>query len=230
MLRTHTRLNFNSKNISILLKPMLTAALLLIVAGCARTQSYEDTYNTASAPSKLPSGPIALVMSDSATETIRELTTYHDHFKKGWAAHLYTQAIRQAYVETSDPDLSLAGVTLILKKRFGEVYNFQTFEDASRSGLPLVVKLDMKIRLINNRSSEPASRLSLGFYTPDQRHLGTVKSSTWRVLTPLWAHNKRELEIVADIRQQEVIQRQSLELLEQRLMHIPMEGVRDNLK
>lgn len=220
---SHLRLHFDSKHMVNLLKPTLAATLLLIVAGCAKIQPHEDIHSNTSAPIELPAGPVALVVSESAAETIRDLTTYHDHFKNGWVARLYTHAIRQAYVETSAPDLSLAGVTLILKKRFSEVHNYQSLEEASHSGLPLIATLGMKIQLINNRSSEPASHLSLDFYTPDKRYLGTVESSTRRVLTPLWTHNKREPEIVAQIRQQEAVQRQSLESLEQRLSNISVE-------
>lgn len=187
------------------------------------TQHHEHFHNRSSIPIKLPTGPIALIISDSATETIKDLTTYNNYYKNSWTARLYIDSIRQTYVETSDPALSLTGVKKILKKRFNEVHNYQSFEDASHSDSPLIAKLGMKTRLINNRSSDPESFLSLEFYAPDGRYLGTVTSSIRRVLTPLWTNNKREYEIVAEIRQQGEIQRQVLELLDQRLTKIPAE-------
>ncbi|MCK9798075.1 hypothetical protein M1B34_10130 [Pseudomonas sp. MAFF 302030] len=101
--------------------------------------------------------------------------------------------------------------------------NYQSIEQASRSDSPLIAKLDMKTRLINNRSSEPESSLSLEFHTPDGHYLGTVESNIKRSLTPLWTNNKREQEIIAEIRQQGEIQQQALELLDQRLSKIPTE-------
>ena len=206
-----------------LLKPMLSAILFLVISGCAKTQHYEETDHKSSPPTKLPHGPIALIISDSATETIRQLSTYNNHYKNSWTARFYMDSIRQAYVETSDPALSLNGVTRALKKRFGEVHNYQSIEQASRSDSPLIAKLDIKTRLINNRASEPESFLSLEFYTPGGHYLGTVDSNIKRSLTPLWTNNKREQEIVAEIRQQREIQQQALEVLDQRLSKIPTE-------
>lgn len=202
---------------------MLSAILFLIISGCAKTPDYEEADHKFSPLAKLPPGPIALIISDSATEMIKQLSTYNNHYRNSWTAHFYMDSIRQAYVETSDPALSLNGVTRLLKKRFGEVRNYQSIEQASRSDSPLIAKLDMKTRLINNRSSEPESSLSLEFYTPDGHYLGTVQSNIKRSLTPLWTNNKREQEIVADIRQQGEIQQQALESLDQRLSKIPTE-------
>lgn len=204
------------------LKPAVAATLFLLMLGCTKTP-HEQPYTTISTPSALPAGPVALIISDSTTETIREMTRYHNHFKNSWTAQLYTRAIRQAYVETSDPNLSLAGVTQRLEKRFTEVQVYPSLKEASHSGFPLIAKLDTAIRLINNRSSEPASHLALDFYTPDGRYLGTVESTRYRTLTPLWAKSKREDEIVADIRQQGEVQQEALALLEQRLNSIPTE-------
>ena len=212
-----------SKNPLNLLKPMLSAILFLIISGCAKTPDYEEADHKFSPLAKLPPGPIALIISDSATEMIKQLSTYNNHYRNSWTAHFYMDSIRQAYVETSDPALSLNGVTRLLKKRFGEVRNYQSIEQASRSDSPLIAKLDMKTRLINNRSSEPESSLSLEFHTPDGHYLGTVQSNIKRSLTPLWTNNKREQEIVADIRQQGEIQQQALESLDQRLSKIPTE-------
>ncbi|WP_159994890.1 MULTISPECIES: hypothetical protein [unclassified Pseudomonas] len=206
-----------------LLKPMLSAILFLVISGCAKTQHHEETGNKFSTPTKLPSSPIALIISDSATETIKQLITYNNHYKNSWTARFYMDSIRQAYVETSDPALSLNGVTQSLKKRFGEVRNNQSIEQASRNNSPLIAILDIKTRLINNRSSEPESFLSLEFYTPDGHYLGTVESNIKLSLTPLWTNNKRAQEIVAEIRQQGEIQQQALELLDQRLSKIPTE-------
>ncbi|MCK9798074.1 hypothetical protein M1B34_10125 [Pseudomonas sp. MAFF 302030] len=99
-----------------LLKPMLSVILFLIISGCAKTRDYEEADHKFSPLAKLPPGPIALIISDSATETIKQLSTYNNHYKNSWTARFYMDSIRQAYVETSDPALSLNGVTRLLKK------------------------------------------------------------------------------------------------------------------
>lgn len=203
-------------------KPTLALALFLVMTGCVKTQPHESAYNDSLLPTQLPVGPVALIMSDSAIKAVRKMTHYNNYFKNSWAARVYVDAIREAYIATSDPDASSTGVTRILEKRFHEVRHFHSFEKASHSNVPLIAKLDISIELINNRSSQPASHLSLAFYTSDGTYLGTIASSANRILTPLWTNTKGEHEIVADIQQQGAVQRQALELLEQRLADIPI--------
>lgn len=199
------------------------AIFLALISGCAVDNFDSDIQAGATVPASLPNGPVALMMSESAIETVKELEAYNRHYKSGLTADLYVSSIREAYVETSDPELGVAEVARMLEARFGKVQRVQSLEEASRAGFKLVVKLDMQTRLINNRSSDPASFVSLEFYNASQQYLGTVKSMSRRTLTPVWAGYKREKEIVSDVRQQGEIQAQALKLLEQKLASVPEE-------
>lgn len=216
--------SWRARSLSGRLKSLFVTLLFLLLSGCATSKFGDDARTETRPPSSLPAGPVALVISASATETVQALEAYNRYYKSGLTAGLYANSIRQAYVDTSDPELSIAAVTQMLEARLGNVQRFQSLEDASRSGFKLVAKLDMQTRLINNRSSEPASYLSLEFYTADHQYLGAVKSSSRRTLTPVWTGYKREKEIVSDIRQQGEIQAQALELLRQRLARVPVDG------
>ncbi|KPW71437.1 MULTISPECIES: hypothetical protein [Pseudomonas syringae group] len=206
------------------LKNIGIAVFLILISGCATDKFGDNTLADTTAPASLPKGPIALVMSPSATETAQELDAYNRRYTSGLIGSLYIESIRRAYVETSDPELSVAAVTRMLEARLGKVQRFQSFEEASRSGNKLVVELDMQARLINDRSSQPASYLALEYYTADHQYLGTVKSIIRRTLTPVWTGYKREKEIVSDIRQQGEVQAQAIELLRQKLAGVPVEG------
>lgn len=206
------------------LKILVTTIVVLLVSGCASDKFGSTTRDETTAPTSLPAGPVALIISAATAETVQALENYNRYYKSGFTAGLYASSIRQAYVDTSDPELSVATVTQMLEARFGKVQRFSSFEQASRSGFKLIAKLDMQTRLINNRASDPASYLALDFYRADQRHLGTVKSSSRRTLTPVWTGYKREKEIVSDIRQQGEIQAHALELLRQKLARVPVES------
>lgn len=203
------------------LKASVLTILLALISGCAVDKFDSNNRAGTTVPASLPSGPVALMLSDSAIETAKELEDYNSHYKEGLTAGLYVRSIREAYVETSDHERSVAEVTRMLEARFGKVQRVQSLEEASRSGFKLVAKLDMRTRLINNRSSDPASYLSLDFYTAGQQYLGTLQSMSRRTLTPVWTGYKREKEIVSDIRQQGEIQAQALELLGKKLASIP---------
>lgn len=206
---------------SVLLKRSITAISLVVVVGCASQHIDETPRNDGPAPKALAAGPIALVISDSVNETIEELGAYNSYYKNGLTARLYTESIRRAYVETSQPRFSVEGVTRMLENRFGEVRSFHSSEDAARSGLPLIAILSMEVQLIDGRGSDPFSTLSLAFKKSDGGDLGAIHGTAVVDFEPLWPRNKREHEIVADIRQQGKVQRKALELLEQRLMEIP---------
>ncbi|MBX8486853.1 hypothetical protein K5D34_04885 [Pseudomonas cichorii] len=222
MLTPHFTLDSSpSRRISHTTRLALITMLLALTSGCAIARISEQTHNETSTPTSLQKGPVALIFGESATETIKELEAYSRHYRSGISTRLYTDAIRQAYIETSAPEPGVATVTRMLETRLGKVHRFPSLEEASRAGYAVIVQLDMQVQLINNRSSKPASDLSLTFYSADQHYLGTVKGSSHRTLTPLWAGNKRESEIVSDIRQQGEVQAQALELLRQNLMNIP---------
>lgn len=205
------------------LKVSAAAITLMIVIGCSSKHITENHYDQVGVPAGLPAGPVALIITGSVIETIEELGAYNRYYKEALTARLYTENIRRAYVETSQPHFSVEGVTRVLEGRFGEVRSFQSSDDAARSGFPLIATLSMKTQLIDGRGSEPTSSLSLAFQKSNGRHLGTIHGTAAFALAPLWPRNKRESEIVAEIRQQGEVQRQALELLEQRLKEIPAE-------
>ncbi|WP_349970061.1 hypothetical protein [Pseudomonas caspiana] len=202
-------------------KVFLVATLLVLISGCAVDKFDSSNRAGTTVPASLPNGPVALMMSDSAIETAKELEAYNRHYKSGLTAGLYMSSIREAYAETSDPERSVAEVTRMLEARFGKVQRVHSLEEASRTGFKLVAKLDIRTRLISDRSSDPASYLSLDFYNASQQYLGTVQSMSRRTLTPVWTGYKREKEIVSDIRQQGEIQAHALELLKETLASIP---------
>lgn len=220
--RLSSRIQIKTK-ISVLLKRSVAVASLVIVVGCASQQIDEAPHGRVVVSTALPAGPIALVITDSVNETIEELGAYNSYYKNASTARLYTESIRHAYVETSQPRFSLDGVTRVLEDRFGEVRSFQSSEEATHSGLPLIAILSMETQLIDGRGSESMSFLSLAFKTSDGRYLGTISGKASFALTPLWPRTKREHEIVAGIRQQGEVQRHALELLEQRLREVPAE-------
>lgn len=205
------------------LKISAAAITLMIVIGCSSKHITENHYDQVEVPAGLPAGPVALIITGSVIETIEELGAYNRYYKEALTARLYTENIRRAYVETSLPHFSVEGVTRVLEGRFGEVRSFQSSDDAARSGFPLIATLSMKTQLSDGRGSEPTSSLSLAFQKSNGRHLGTIHGTAAFALAPLWPRNKRESEIVAEIRQQGEVQRQALELLEQRLKEIPAE-------
>ena len=211
------------KTVPRFLKISAAAISLMIVIGCTSKHITENHYDQVEVPAGLPAGPVALIITGSAIETVEELGAYNSYYKDALTARLYTENIRRAYVETSQPRFSVEGVTRILEERFGEVRSFQSSDDAARSGLPLIATLSMKTQLIDGRGSEPTSSLSLAFQNSDGRYLGTIHGTASFALAPLWPRSKRESEIVADIRQQGEVQRQALELLEQRLKQVPAE-------
>ncbi|KPX67817.1 hypothetical protein [Pseudomonas syringae group genomosp. 3] len=197
--------------------------LMLLISGCASEKFGDDNSHKKTAPSSLPKGPVALVLGDSATETAKELSAYNRRYKSGVTGDLYMDSIRQAYVDTSDPEFSIAEVIRMLDAKFGKVERFQTVDEAAHGGSKLIVKLDMHTRLINDRSSDPASYLSLEFSNLNHQYLGTLESMSRRTLTPVWTGYKREKEIVSDIRQQGEIQAHALELLERKLSDVTLE-------
>lgn len=215
---------FFSSFLSRSLKVVFATSILLFLSGCATGGFGENFLAESIEPVSLPKGSVALIMSEASTKTLKELETYNRHYKSGLTAGIYMNSIRQAYVDTSDPEFSVTEVTRMLEARIGKVKRFHTFEEAARSGIKLIVKLDMQTRLINDRSSDPASYLSLEFYAPDRQYLGAVKSMSRRTLTPVWTGYKREKEIVSDIRQQGEIQAHALDLLEQKLARVPLKG------
>ncbi|QQN24456.1 hypothetical protein ACKUFS_08745 [Pseudomonas cannabina] len=205
-------------------KIVMSSLIVLLISGCASERFGDDIDHKKIAPVSLPKGPVALVLSDSATETAKELDIYNRRYKSGMIGGLYMDSIRQAYVDTSDPELGIAGVTRMLKAKFGKVERFKSVEEASHGDIKLIVKLDMQTRLINDRSSDPASYLSLEFSDVNQQYLGKLESMSRRTLTPVWTGHKREKEIVSDIRQQGEIQAHALELLEQKLSDVPLKN------
>lgn len=201
-----------------------TLLLSLALSGCAVSPPRVDFNATppmSSAPHTLPDGPVALVLSAQTEQTQRDMAAYQNYYRHGRLSWLYAKAIRTAYIETSDPGFSAQNVEQIMTQRFDGLQKMQSLSRAKASGLPLIVVLDVQTKLINNRSSEPASALTLFFYDTDLKPLGTLTALSQRDLSPMWAGSKHRSEIVSDIREQGEVQAMALQSLQEQLAAVP---------
>ncbi|WP_330214458.1 hypothetical protein [Pseudomonas sp. AM8] len=195
-----------------------------VVLGCSAGIVGDHKRTDATAPVNLPAGPVAIIISDSATETAQEIITYNRYYNTGSSANLYSNFLREAYLDASAPKSGVAAITELLEARLGKVHQFKSFEEASRNGFKLIVKLDMQSQLVSTRFSQPSAYVSLKFYSADDQYLGTLESDSRRTATPMWTGHIREKEILSNIPKHSEVQVQALELLRQKLDLVPVKN------
>lgn len=202
--------------------PLCALAITCVLTGC----SIPVAPTAAALPNDILGSPISCIkenllptgqqifigmMPSENTQTNRAyLKYYHNNAGTGFGKSLLLKPIRDAYISTSDPDLAMAWLTNSLQLEFGHVKEYSDIESLKAAKPDVFAVIDSRFQLITSRSSEVKAEVAVHFFDRNLNYFGTAKGSDTKILSSVWAKNKRTEEIVSDINEQKKIQLSAL--------------------
>ena len=152
---------------------------------------------------------VGVLYSERTVENLQYLEQYHSVAVNG-AKNALDARIRQAFVDSSDPQLAIDWLMGSLHKTFLSVTVYDSLDALVQAHPDVVVKLDTFNRLLTQRNSLVEARFSARFYDADLQYIGKAEGAIERELPSVWVHNQAAPQVAAQINQQRDLQLDAL--------------------
>lgn len=169
---------------------------------------------------RIPNGSnvsLGVVYSRNTQTNRAYLQDYQANAGTGFGQSLLVQSIHDAYVSTSNPDMTVDGVKASLQRQFGSVTVYPDMQSLKAAKPDVIAVVDTRSQLITSRSSDIEADVRAQFYDRNLNYIGTAQGHDAKTLSPVWADYKRSEEIVADINEQARVQVRALQKFDQSL-------------
>lgn len=198
------------------MKTLTRLALVALLMGAAAAPTYADDTRschfqsiTGSNAVLQHSQTVGVLYSENTLDNLQYLERYHDMAVNG-AKDALDARIRQAFVESSDPELAIDWLMSSLQQQFLSVTVYDNLDALVQAHPDVVVKLDTFNRLLTQRNDRVEARFTARFYDADLQYIGKAEGAVEKQLPSVWVHNQAAPQIAAQIDKQRDLQLNAL--------------------
>ena len=148
---------------------------------------------------------VGVLYSENTLENQQYLERYHDVAVNG-AKDALDARIRDAFVNSSDPELAIDWLMSSLQQQFLSVTVYDNLDSLVQAHPDVVVMLDTHNRLLTQRNSQVEARFAARFYDANLQYIGQAEGSRAQQMPSVWVHGKAAPQIAAQIDQQTELQ------------------------
>ncbi|MBX8621843.1 ATPase [Pseudomonas glycinae] len=208
------------------------AVVALLMGGVATTvaPAYADDANSchflpvaASSAALQHSQTVGVLYSENTLDNLQYLERYHDVAVNG-ARNALDARIRDAFVDSSDPELAIDWLMSSLQQQFLSVTIYENLDALVQAHPDVVVMLDTHNRLLTQRNIQVEARFAARFYDANLQYIGKAEGAVEKQLPSVWVHNKAAPEIAAGIEQQRDLQLSALKQFDDSLKALVSAG------
>ncbi|WP_460150698.1 ATPase [Pseudomonas sp. S3_A03] len=152
---------------------------------------------------------VGVLLSDNTRDNLSYLERYHAMAMNG-AKDALDGRIRQAFVNSSDPELAIDWLMNSLQGTFASVTVYDTLDALVQAHPDVVVMLDTHNQLLTQRNDEVEARFIARFYDADLQYIAKAEGSVHKQVASVWVRDKAAPEIAAQIEQQRDVQLDAL--------------------
>lgn len=152
---------------------------------------------------------VGVLFSDNTLDNLEYLARYHAMAINGAKDQLDGQ-IRQAFIDSSDPDLAIDWLMTSLRHTFASVTRYDTLDALLQAHPDVVVMLDTYNQLLTQRNDLVEARFVAKFYDIHLQYIDKAWGSAQLHLPSVWVHDKTAPQIAAQIGQQRDVQLNAL--------------------
>jgi hypothetical protein len=167
---------------------------------------------------------VGVLYSDNTVENLQYLEQYHSVAVNGAKNALDTR-IRQAFVNSSDPDLAIDWLMGSLHHTFLSVTVYENLDALVQAHPDVVVMLDTHNQLLTQRNDRVEARFAARFYDANLQYIGKAEGAVEKQLPSVWVHDKTAPEIAAQIEQQRDLQLTALKQFDASLKALVTAGL-----
>ncbi|QJP95299.1 ATPase [Pseudomonas fluorescens] len=166
---------------------------------------------------------VGVLYSENTLENLQYLERYHDVAVNG-AKDALDARIRDAFVNSSDPELAIDWLMSSLQQQFLSVTVYDSLDALVQAHPDVVVMLDTHNRLLTQRNSQVEARFAARFYDANLQYIGKAEGAVEKQLPSVWVHNKAAPEIAAQIEKQRDLQFSALKQFDDSLKALVSAG------
>ncbi|WP_017527283.1 hypothetical protein [Pseudomonas fluorescens] len=152
---------------------------------------------------------VGVLLSDNTRDNLSYLERYHAMAMNG-AKDALDGRIRQAFVNSSDPELAIDWLMNSLQGTFASVTVYDTLDALVQAHPDVVVMLDTHNQLLTQRNDQVEARFIARFYDADLQYIAKAEGSVHKQVASVWVRDKAAPEIAAQIEQQRDVQLDAL--------------------
>ncbi|OAJ47142.1 hypothetical protein [Pseudomonas marginalis] len=152
---------------------------------------------------------VGVLLSDNTRDNLSYLERYHDMALNG-AKDALDARIRQAFVNSSDPELAIDWLMSSLQGTFLSVTVYDSLDALVQAHPDVVVMLDTHNQLLTPRNDQVEARFIARFYDANLQYIAKAEGSVRKQVPSVWVHDKAAPEIAAQIEQQRDVQLDAL--------------------
>ncbi|ARB27634.1 ATPase [Pseudomonas tolaasii] len=196
--------------IQLALMTMMLGAVLLAnpaVAGDLRTSHLLPLAGSVDSLARAQS--VGVLYSENTRDNLDYLERYHAMALNGAKGDLDGR-IREAFVNSSDPELAIDWLMSSLQGTFLSVTVYSSLDELVQAHPDVVVMLDTHNQLLTQRNDMVEARFTARFYDADLQYIAKAQGSVRKQVSSVWVHDKAAPEIAAQIEQQRDVQLDAL--------------------
>ncbi|MBT2372563.1 ATPase [Pseudomonas fluorescens] len=148
---------------------------------------------------------VGVLYSENTLDNLHYLERYHAMAENG-AQNALDGRIRQAFVNSSDPELAIDWLVNSLQRTFVSVTVYDNLDALVQARPDVVVMLDTHNQLLTSRNSQVQARFVARFYDVNLQYIAKAEGSVEQQIPSVWVHNKAAPEIAAQIERQRDVQ------------------------
>jgi len=167
---------------------------------------------------------VGVLYSEHTVENLQYLEQYHSVALNG-AKNALDARIRQAFVDSSDPQLAIDWLLSSLHKTFLSVTVYDSLDALVQAHPDVVVMLDTHNQLLTQRNDRVEARFAARFYDASLQYIGKAEGAVEKQLPSVWVHDKAAPEIAAQIEQQRELQLTALKQFDASLSALVSAGL-----
>jgi len=167
---------------------------------------------------------VGVLYSENTVENLQYLEQYHSVAVNG-AKNALDARIRQAFVDSSDPQLAIDWLLSSLHKTFLSVTVYDSLDALVQAHPDVVVMLDTHNQLLTQRNDRVEARFAARFYDASLQYIGKAEGAVEKQLPSVWVHDKTAPEIAAQIEQQRDLQLTALKQFDASLSALVSAGL-----
>ncbi|AZF10755.1 Chromosome segregation ATPase [Pseudomonas sp. R2-37-08W] len=152
---------------------------------------------------------VGVLYSENTRDNLSYLERYHAMALNG-AKDALDARIREAFVNSSDPELAIDWLMHSLQGAFVSVTVYGSLDELVQAHPDVVVVLDTHSQLLTPRNDVVEARFTARFYDADLQYIAKAEGSVDKRVPSVWVRDKSALEIAAQIEQQRDVQQDAL--------------------
>ena len=152
---------------------------------------------------------VGVLYSENTVDNLGYLERYHDTALNG-ARDALDGRIREAFVNSSDPELAIDWLMSSLQGTFLSVTVYDTLDALVQAHPDVVVMLDTHNQLLTPRNDQVEAHFIARFYDANLQYIAKAEGSVHKQVPSVWTRDKAAPEIAAQIEQQRDVQLDAL--------------------